>query len=86
MLCDGKNIANMSTFRIEKEYEGKGHISKLVKLAERYAKQKGYKFLSIGCEAQESRNLAIYLHFGFTNFLTSVFEEDILVLYYKKAI
>ena len=30
-LCDGKTIANMNAFRIEKKYEGKGHISKLVK-------------------------------------------------------
>ena len=34
MLCDGKNIANMNAFRIDKEYEGKGHISKIVKITE----------------------------------------------------
>ena len=38
MLCDGKTRANMNAFRIEKKYEGQGHISKLVKMAEQYAK------------------------------------------------
>ena len=33
LLCNGKDIANMNAFRIEKAYEGQGHISKLVKMA-----------------------------------------------------
>ena len=86
MLCDGKSIANMNAFRIDKKYEGKGHISKLVKIAEQYAKEKGIKFLTIGCEAKESRNLAIYLHFGYTKFITSFVEDNKLVLYYGKYI
>ncbi len=86
MLCDGKSIANMNAFRIDKKYEGKGHISKLVKMAEQYAKEKGIKFLTIGCEAKESRNLAIYLHFGYTKFITSFVEDNELVLYYGKYI
>ncbi len=86
MLCDGKTIANMNAFRIYKQYEGKGHISKLVSLAEVYAKGLGYSQLSIGSEAKESRNLAIYLHFGYTEFITSFVEDDELVLFYKKHI
>lgn len=86
MLCDGKNIANMNAFRIKKEYEGQGHISKLVKLAEKYAKDKGINYLTIGSEAKESRNLAIYLHFGYTEFVTSVVEDNELILYYGKKI
>lgn len=86
MLCDGKNIANMNAFRIKKEYEGQGHISKLVKMAEKYAKEKGFNYLTIGSEAKESRNLAIYLHFGYTEFVTSVVEDDELILFYGKKI
>lgn len=86
MLCDGKNIANMNAFRIKKEFEGQGHISKLVKMAEKYAKEKGIKFLTIGSETKESRNFAIYLHFGYTEFVTSVVEDDELILFYKKKI
>lgn len=86
MLCNGINVANMNAFRIEKEYEGQGHISKLVKMAEAFAKDKGVSYLTIGCEAKESRNLAIYLHFGYTEFITSTVEDDELVLYYGKKL
>lgn len=86
MLCDGKTNANMNAFRIDKAYEGQGHISKLVKMAEQHAKEKGIKFLTIGSEAKESRNLAIYLHFGYTKFITSFIEDGDLVLFYGKSI
>ena len=86
MLCDGKSIENMNAFRINEKYEGKGHISKLVKMAEQYAKEKGMRFLTIGSEAKESRNLAIYLHFGYTKFITSFVEDNELVLFYGKYI
>ncbi|MBQ7831341.1 MAG: GNAT family N-acetyltransferase [Clostridia bacterium] len=86
MLCDGKNTANMNAFRIEKRYEGQGHISKLVKIAEGYAKEKGFSYLTIGSEAKESRNLSIYLHFGYTEFITSFTEDGDLVLFYGKKI
>lgn len=86
LLCDGKTTANMNSFRIKKEYEGQGHISKLVKMAEKYAKEKGTTYLTIGSEAKESRNLGIYLHFGYTEFITSFVEDDELVLFYGKKI
>lgn len=41
-LCDGKMIANLNALQIQKEYENKGHISKLVKEIEKYALQSGY--------------------------------------------
>ncbi len=87
-LCNGLTIANMNAFRIEKQFEGQGHISKLVKLAEQYAKQKGIKYLTIGSEANESRNLAIYLHLGYTQFVMHEIDSDenVLVLYYKKEL
>lgn len=86
LLCDGVSRANMNAFRIEKAYEGQGHISKLVSLAEEEAKQRGIKTLTIGSEAKESRNLAIYLHFGYTNFVTYLIEDDELIVFYSKEI
>ena len=86
LLCNGRDTANMNAFRIEKRYEGQGHISRLVKMAEAYAKERGYTTATIGCEAAESRNLAIYLHFGYTRLVTHMIEEDVLVLYYAKAL
>ena len=87
-LCDNKTIANMNAFRIEKKYENQGHISKLLKVAEQFAKERGIKELSIGVEENETRNRAIYEHWGYNEFLFSEFDEDegCLVLYYKKQI
>lgn len=84
VLADGRKTANINALRIEKEHEGKGHISKLVHLMERYALALGYKKLTIGVEAKESRNLAIYLHWGYRELVHAETEENSLVLYYGK--
>lgn len=76
----------MNSFRIKKEFENHGHISKLVKLAEQFAKDKGIEYLTIGSEAKESRNLAIYLHFGYTQFITGIYEGNDLIFYCGKKI
>ena len=81
--CKPKCIKN------RKKFEGKGYISKLVKFAEQYCKQIGIKFLTIGVEALESRNLSIYLHWGYTNFVcyeVDLQEDNALVLYYQKQL
>ena len=83
-LADNKNIANINALRIRKEYEGKGYISTLVKMIEYYASQNGYKCLTIGVEAKETRSLAIYLHWKYNIYVTSEIEDGELVLYYAK--
>jgi len=85
-LADGKTIANVNALRIRKEYEGMGHISRMMKLMEEYAKSVGITKLTIGVEAAEARNLAIYLHWGYTDFVRSEGEDGALVLYYGKNI
>lgn len=85
LLCNGKDIANFNAFRIEKQFENQGHISKLVKLAENFARENGIKTLTIGAEAKECRNLSIYFHFGFTKFVMSEIDGG-LILYYSKQI
>ena len=42
--------------------------------------------MTIGVEAKDTRNLAIYLHWGFTEFVLGEVEEGELVLYYRKAL
>lgn len=83
-LCDGRQTANVNTLRIEKRLEGQGHISNLMKLLESYAMEMGIARLTIGVEAAESRNLAIYLHWGYTEFLMAREDKGTLVLYYGK--
>ena len=88
-LCNNTDTANMNAFRIEKAYEGQGHISKLHKLVEDYAKTLGIKKLTIGVDANETRNIAIYLHFGYNKYVGYEIdheENDALVLYYEKNI
>ena len=76
--------------RIDKTFEGKGHISKLVKVMEQHAKDEGYKTSIIGVEPKETRNLAIYLHWGYNTFdklvITDPKEEEDLILYYSKKL
>lgn len=90
LLCNGIDTANMNSFRIEKAYEGKGYISKLVKMGEEDAKARGIKYLTIGAEARESRNLGIYLHWGYDEFVMHEFDDEEegcpLVVYYRKKI
>ena len=83
-LADGATTVNINALRMDKRYESQGHISKLVKVMEQYARNAGYKVITIGVEARETRNLAIYLHWGFTTFVMSEMDDGELVLYYSK--
>ena len=84
-LADGAGVANVNALRIRKAYEGHGYISALMCQMEAYAASRGYRRLTIGVEARETRNLAIYLHWGYDRFLTSAVEDGALVLYYEKV-
>ena len=76
--------------RVDKQYEGKGHISKLVRVMEQYAKDEGYITATIGVEPKETRNLAIYLHWGYDTFeklvISDMKEEEGIILYYSKKL
>jgi len=85
-LADGRKIANINALRIEKKHEGQGHISKIVRMMEVCAMDHGCSAVTIGVEAAETRNLAIYLHWGYTRFLMSENDGGALVLYYGKAL
>ena len=85
-LCDGKTVANVNALRIRKEYEGQGHISAMMAELERYAVTMGIKQLTIGVEPAEARNLGIYLHWGYDQFIMAEEEDGCLVLYYGKDI
>ena len=84
-LADG-TTTNINGLRIRKQYEGNGYISRLVKFMENWAHEQGYSTINIGVSACEARNLAIYLHWGYTEFLCHEIDEGELVLYYAKAL
>lgn len=83
-LADGKNVTNVNALRIRKEYENQGHVSAMMKQMEQYARDLGYTRITIGVEAKEARNLAIYLHWGYTDYICHEFDGGELVLYYGK--
>lgn len=64
LLSDGESVANINALRIEKAYEGRGHISKLIKTMEQWAKDNGYTCITIGVEESQRRSHAIYQHRG----------------------
>lgn len=53
-------------------------------MMEQYADENGYTYLPIGVEARETRNLAIYLYWGYDELVTAGQEDGELVLYYAK--
>ena len=85
-VVENGRITNINGLRIEKTYEGQGHISRLVREMESYARNLGYERITIGVDAKEARNLAIYLHWGYTGFICSEIDEGELVLYYGKKL
>ena len=85
-LSDGSTTVNINALRIRKAHEGQGHISKMVKEMENYAREQGYTTITIGVEAAEARNLGIYLHWGYTQFLFHEIDGGALVLYYSKKL
>lgn len=85
-LADGKRTTNVNALRIEKAHEGQGHISRMVRMMERYARERGFDTITIGVEAAETRNLAIYLHWNYTEFVMADIDDDALVLYYGKEL
>ena len=85
-LCNGRDTAYLSALRIYQAYEGKGHISRLVKTMESHARNLGYTTLTIGVEAQEARNRAIYSHWGYVNLIMEEKQDGEHVLFYGKKL
>ncbi len=67
--------------RIDKKYEGQGHVSKLFKLIEEKAIELGLTDLIIGAEWIYPRTVSIYKHFGFDNHVGQDKKEKVLWLH-----
>ena len=86
MLSDGKTIVNLNALRIEKRFEGQGHVSRMVKMMEDHARGLGFSTITIGVEEKEMRNRAIYDHWGYTTPVLTEMDEGEVVLYYSKPL
>lgn len=86
----GGSVANVCALRVKKENEGTGIASGLMKFIEKWAGENGIKTLTIGVEPHIVRNIQIYFHWGFTEFIKVGQEQEngktVPVLYYKKTV
>ena len=71
----GEKRAYLSAFRTDEEYRGQGYFSKLFKYMISDLKEKGYEEVTLGVEPTELKNLAIYNHYGFNEYVES--EDDV---------
>jgi len=65
----------INKLELEPEYRGKGISTQIVKYLEKFAKSKGIKEIFIGVEPSEIRNMQIYFHWGYTNFVCIEHDE-----------
>ena len=86
LLADSCTTVYLNALRIEKRYEGGGHISAMVKMMENYARGKGYEYITIGVDDSNERNKAIYTHWGYTETVFTETEDGELVLYWRKKL
>lgn len=93
-LSDSSNLlsehmAYLAAFRTNKELEGKGYFSKLYQYMEKDLKNRGYNELSLGVGPEAVRNIEIYFHLGFKEYIKTSIEyendkEDVILFYKKK--
>lgn len=73
-LVDEKTVY-LCAFRTVKKYQGKGYFSKLFRFMINDLKNKGYEKATLGVEPNEIKNLRIYKHLGFDEFIKSAQES-----------
>ena len=87
----GEGKAYLTAFRTNKKFENQGYFSKLYKFMENDLKKRGFNSLTLGVEPCETRNIQIYLKWGFSKYIKTDYEyypngEKILVNYYEKEL
>lgn len=96
-VMTGNGRAELIKLEIIPSLRGKGLATKIYSTVKEYAKSIGIKELTIGVEPCEVRNIQIYFHWGFTNYLQTITEtyppkdefstgEEIIVLCYSQLI
>ena len=89
-LVDEKT-AYLSAFRTNEEYQGQGYFSVLFQYMLDDLKRRGYERVTLGVEPCEVKNMQIYFHYGFTEYIKRCVEvypdgEEIEVLYYSRPL
>lgn len=69
-LVGGKTVY-LCNFSTDKRYQGKGYFSKLFRFMIDDLKNRGYEKFTLGVEPTETKNIKIYQHLGFNEFIKS---------------
>lgn len=96
IVQNSENLVNDNTvylcaFRTVSNYQGKGYFSKLFRYMIDDLKKRGYKKATLGVEPTEQKNLEIYKHYGFIEYVKRAIErypngKMIQVDYYAKIL
>lgn len=70
----GIKTAYLCNFSTVKKHQGKGYFSKLFTFMINDLKNRGYKKVTLGVEPNEMKNLKIYQHLGFNEYIKSAQE------------
>lgn len=73
-VMTGSGKGELIKLEIIPSYRNKGLATKIYNEVKKYAKSIGIKTLTIGVEPVEIRNMQIYFHWGFNNFLQIITE------------
>ena len=83
------NMAYLAAFRTDKKYEGKGFFLLFYNFVENDLIKKGYIEACLGVEPREVRNIQIYFHLGFKEYIKTIIQynpNEEVVNFYKKKI
>lgn len=91
------SMSYLAAFRTNPEHEGKGYFRRLYDFVEKDLRQRGYTELSLGVGPEAIRNMEIYFHLGFREYIKTVIQyepsgenpsvqEEDVILFYKKKI
>lgn len=91
------SMAYLAAFRTNQAFEGQGYFGRLYRFMEDDLRDRGYTALCLGVGPEAVRNLEIYFHLGFREYLKATFEplptrdalsepEEELILFYRKRL
>ena len=89
--------AYLAAFRTNREYEGQGYFGRLYRYMESDLRQRGYSELCLGVGPEDVRDMEIYFHLGFREYMKTTVEaapvgdgddsaRPEVILFYKKRI
>ena len=96
VICEATAVpdgdsAELCAFRTVREHRGEGYFSRLMTFLLEDLRRKGFVRAVVGVEPGETRNLAIYRHWGFTDLIrtgTETYPDGTVidVLFYAKEL